>query len=136
MVSKPTIQAGLDQMDFEIVDDGHLKLPASTPARYVFASETELDPEAVELELDDYDFSILTPNHQWDDDGSFYYYVDVVTDHYKKIHVKVWQDRANLYPKEELVDTYEVSRIIHAIENAFGTELVHIDPAIEQKQNV
>jgi hypothetical protein len=40
--------------------------------------------------------------------------------------VKIWQEKANLFPKEELPDTYEVSRIIHAIEDAFEAELEHL----------
>ena len=83
------------------------------------------NPDAFEGAVDEYDFGLVGENTKQKDDGSFYYHVDVVTDHYKRVAVKVWMDSANIYPKEELVDTYEMSRIVHAIEDAFESELEH-----------
>lgn len=121
------VDAALAQMGFEMVDNGVLELPSSTPATFRFDGQTELDVDAFEDALDERDFGMLSPSTGEKDDGSFYCYADVVTDHYKRVAVKVWNDTAAIYPKEELVDTFEVSRIIHAIEEGFGAELRH-DP--------
>lgn len=115
------------QMDYELVDNGVLELPASTPATYEFVEPATYNPDAFEEAVDEYGFGLIDENSTQKDDGSFYYNVDVVTDHYKKVAVKVWRDSANIYPKEELVDTYEFSRIVHSIENAFESELEHND---------
>jgi len=125
MTDTDKIKAGLAQMDFEMVDNGVFEMPASTPATYNFTEPATFDPNAFEAEIDDRGFSYIGKHSTEKDDGSFYYTVDVVTDHYKKVAVKVWRDTANLYPKEELVDTYEVSRIVHAIEEGFQSELEH-----------
>lgn len=125
MTDNEKIEAGLEQMGFELVDHGVLELPSSTPATYAFTGETTYGPDAFAEALDKHGFSVVGVNTEQKDNGDFYYYADVVTDHYKKIAVKVWRESANLYPKKEHVDTYEVSRILHAIEDAFESELEH-----------
>jgi hypothetical protein len=128
-MNKTDIEAGLDQMGFEMVDNGIMQLPASSPATYNFVGKAEYNPDAFEEALEDKGFSHLTANTDTREDGEFYYYVDVVTDHYKKVKVKVWADSACIFPKEEQPDTFEFARIVRAIEDAFG-ELEH-DPQTE-----
>ena len=125
MTDTDKIEAGLAQMGYELVDNGHLELPMSTPATYVFTEAATYNPGAFAEAIEEYDFGIVGITTEQNDDGKFYYYADVVTDHYKKVAVKVWRDSANLFPKEDYVDTYEISRIIHAIENAFESDLEH-----------
>lgn len=119
-MNKADIQAGMDQMAYELVDNGVLELPSSTPATYEFVEPAEYNPEGFEEALDEHDFSVFTATTEEREDGEFYYYVDVMTDHYKKVHVRVWRETACVYPKEELVDKYEFARIVGAIESAFG----------------
>lgn len=125
MTEKADIEAGMAQMGFEMVDNGVIEVPTSKPATYAFTGETTYQPAVFEDELDTHGFGLVGVNTKQKDNGDFYYYADVVTDHYKKVAVKVWNDTANLYPKENTVDTYEVSRILHAIEDAFKSELEH-----------
>jgi hypothetical protein len=127
MSDKDKLTAGMEQMGFKMVDNGVLELPTSTPATYEFTEPASYNPEAFAEAVEEYDFGLVGENTKEKEDGSFYYYVDVVTDHYKKVAVKVWKDSANIYPKEELVDTYEFSRIVHAIEDAFQAQLEHTD---------
>lgn len=124
MVDKKHIQAGLDQMDFRVIDNGTLELPSSTPATYKFTEPTTYNPEQFAEQIDGYGFSTvgMTTNTK---DSDWYYYTDVLTDHCKTVHVKIWTDKANVYPKEDGIDTWEFSRILSAIEEAFGSELQH-----------
>jgi len=122
------IKAGMEQMNFEMVDNGVMKLPTSKPATYTFSGETTYRPDVFADAIDEHEFSLIGVNTKQKNNGVFYYYADVVTDHYKKVAVKVWNNNANLYPKEKTVDTYELSRILHAIENAFKSELEHKQP--------
>lgn len=43
-----------------------------------------------------------------------------MTDHYKKVHVRVWKDGACVFPKDDLPDKFEFTRIVEAFESAFG----------------
>ena len=125
MMDTEQITAGMDQMDFAIIDNGVLELPSSTPATYTFTSEPTYNPDGFTEAIENKDFGVIDVNTEQKDSGEFYYYADVITDHAKKLHVKVWQNRANVYPKEERIDTYEFSRVVHAIEDAFDSELEH-----------
>jgi len=125
MSDNAKINAGMNQMGFEVVEHGRIELPSSTPATYEFTGKTTYQPDAFEDALDEHDFGVVGVNTKQKDNGDFYYYADVVTDHYKKVAVKVWKESANLYPKENSVDTFEFSRILHAIEDAFESNLEH-----------
>jgi len=117
----------MDEMDYEIVDNGVLELPSSIPAAYRFDGEATPDVEALEKQLDEHGFALMHPNSETRDDGDFYCHFEVVTDHYKRVEVKSWNDTLRMFPREELPDTYEFARILHAIEEAFGAGLEH-DP--------
>ena len=124
MSERKDIEDGLAQMKFEIADDGAIKLPLSTPATYEFENEATLDEAAFEAAIDDYGFSVFDTIVRENENG-FYYKTDLMTDHYKRIVVKVWKETANIYPKEKQTDHYELARIVHAIEDAFDAELTH-----------
>jgi len=113
------------QMGFEIVDNGVLELPSATPATYVFTEAPTYRPDGFDAAIQDKAFGVIDVNTKQKESGEFYYYADVVTDHAKKLAVKVWTDSANIYPKEERIDTYEFSRVLHAIEDGFEAELAH-----------
>jgi len=120
------VEAGLEEMDFEMVDTGVLELPTSKPACFDLIGDTSIDIEALESELDSCGFVSMSPVMDTNDEGDFYCYVDIMTDHYKKIHVKVWNDSVSVFQKENKPDSYELSRILHAIEEAFNGEIQHI----------
>jgi len=124
MSDRIDLEAAQAQMGFELVDSGPIEVPCSTPATFAFTEPAEHTTEAFFEAMDEHDFAVIDTFHSESEDG-FYYKADVLTDHYKKCTVKVWEDRANIYPQEEGFDTYEVSRIIHGIEDAFGSELEH-----------
>lgn len=119
-MNEADIQAGLDQMNYEQVDNGVIEIPSSKPARYGFVEPATYDPEAFKEACEEYGFSVFTATTEQRGDGDFYYYVGVLTDHYKKVHVRVWRETACIFPKEKLVDTYEFARIVRSIESAFG----------------
>jgi len=125
MTTETDIESGLNQMDYEVVDNGVIELPSSTPAVFEFEGSSELNVETLESELDEYEFSMFTPTHDTREDGSFYCYVDILTDHYKKIHLRIWREQVCVFPKEEQPDRYELSRLMNAVESAFGAELTH-----------
>lgn len=127
MSSKADIKGGLEEMDYDIVDNGVLKLPSSKPAAFAWTVEPTPDEEALEHELDEYDFGLMMNRCETREDGQFYCHFDVVTDHYKRVKVKTWNDSIRVFPDDELPDTYELVRIIKAAERAFGAELEH-DP--------
>lgn len=127
MATKETIEAAMSEMDYSVVDNGVLELPASKPAAFSFEGDPSLDVDALEEELESNDFGMLTPNHETREDGKFYCFVDVVTDHYKKVKVKIWNDTVCIFPDEELPDTYEFTRTVQAIETALGADVEH-DP--------
>lgn len=127
MSSRDDIQGGLEEMDYEIVDNGVLQIPSSKPAAFAFSGEATPDEESLEHEIDEYDFGLMMNRCETRDDGQFYCHFDVVTDHYKRVKVKTWNDKIRVFPDEQLPDTYEFVRIIHAIEAAFGADLEH-DP--------
>lgn len=114
----------MDQMGFELVDNGVLELPCSTPAVFKFVDEPELNSERFTEAIETNDFSISEELIR-EKDGEFYFKAKVMTDHYKDCIVKVWTDKARVYPREDDLDTYEFSRIVHAIEDSFGAELTH-----------
>lgn len=119
------IQAGLDQMNFEMVDNGVIEIPSSRPASFAFTTEPTLDVDAIEPAFAEYDFGTMDMTHDTRENGDFYCYFDVVTDHYKRLSVKIWREKCRIYPHENRVDTYELTRIVHAIEAALGAELEH-----------
>lgn len=125
MSSKADIGGGMGEMDFSMVDNGIMELPCSKPATFAFVEEPTLDVTALEDKLDGYDFGMFTPNYDEREDGQFYCHVEIVTDHYKKVKSKIWNDSVRIYPREDMPDTYEFTRIVHAIEDAFGAELEH-----------
>jgi len=125
MSSKTDIESGLTQMNFEIVDNGVLKLPSSKPATYTFVGEPTPDINLLEKELDSHDFGLWSTNCETKNDGRFYCHFELVTDHYKRVKVKTWNDRVCIFPREELPDRFEFSRIVHTIENAFDSEIEH-----------
>jgi len=134
MTERAKIQSGLDQMDFEMVDNGVLELPTSTPATYEFIEPAKYDPEGFGEAIAEHNFTLMTANTKEREDGEFYYYVDVLTDHYKKVHVRVWANTACVFPKEELPDRYEFARIVKAIEASFG-ELDHYIPERDSRSD-
>lgn len=127
MSTKTDIQGGLDEMDYRIVDNGFIEMPSSKPAVFRFASDARPDMDALEEALAEHDFGLMKERSDVRDDGSFYSHFEIVTDHYKRVKVKAFDDTIRIFPREQLPDTYEFSRIIHAIEDAFGSEIEH-DP--------
>ncbi len=125
MSTKDEIKDAMSEMDFEVVDNGVLEIPSSKPA--VFAVEGDADPDidALEDELKKRDFGAIQKRSKTREDGRFYCHFHVVTDHYKRVRVKTWNDSVRIFPDDELPDTYEFVRIVHAIEDAFGCELRH-----------
>lgn len=119
------IQNALDDMEFEVIDNGALELPTSVPALFSFKTEAELNPDGFEDAIEEYDFTNLDTFTTKNDSG-FYYKTKVLTDHYKDCVVKVWAEDVRIFPKDNELDTYELSRIVHAIEDAFGAELVNV----------
>ena len=130
MSEKADIEDGMDEMDFSMVDNGIMELPCSKPAAFSFTGDPTLNIDALEDEIEGYDFGLMRSDHDERADGQFYCHLMVVTDHYKKIKVKAWNDCVRIYPREDTPDTYEFARIIHAIEDAFGAKLEH-DPIEE-----
>lgn len=116
----------LDQMAYEVVDNGALDLPTAVPALFAFTDTAELTPGALEDALDEYGFSTLDTFSTTSDSG-FYYKTRVMTDHYKDCVVKVWEDDVRIYPRDKELDTYELSRIIHAVEDAFNAEMENVE---------
>lgn len=82
------ISSGMEQMGFEMLDNGVLELPTSTPATYRFVEKATYNPSAFADEIKEYGFGLVGADFEQQDSGEFYYYVDVVTDHYKKVAVK------------------------------------------------
>lgn len=126
-MDKDNIEGALNEMDFSIVDNGVIQVPSSKPAAFTFEEPAELDVEKIEEELDDKDFAMLTPDYNIKENGEFYCYFDVMTDHYKKLSIKIWREDLRIYPHEDPPDKYELSRILHAIEDALSNNLTH-DP--------
>jgi len=125
MSDREKIKAGMDQMGFEMLDNGVMELPSSKPAMYAFVEPATYDAEAFKAEIKDHDFNITGDVTTENDSGEFYYFVEVLTDHYKTVKVKIWPEKVRIFPKENGIDTYEFSRIVHAIEDAFQAELEH-----------
>lgn len=121
------IQAGLDQMHYELLDSGGLTMPVSEPATYEFDERATLNIDAFESKVDDYGFMLLDSYSQEKDSEDFYYTTSLLTDHFKEAKLKVFSDRAFVYPQENGIDTYEMSRIVHSIEDGFNASLTH-DP--------
>ena len=128
MVDREAIESGLEQMDYELIATGNIELPTSKPATYMFTEPATYDPERFESRLRDKNFAVHNVNTKQKSDGSFYYFANVVTDHYKSVNVKIWQEECCIYRDEESPDLYELSRILHAIEDAFAAELAHSEP--------
>jgi len=127
MATKEDFTGGMDEMDFSMVDNGFgLELPISKPATYTFQGETEKDVDALAYALADHDFTLHDVQHDEKEDGTFYCYGRVLTDHYKDVKVRVWNKKARVYPlDEEEPDRWEFVRIVKSIEEAFGAELEH-----------
>jgi len=127
-MSEPTdIESGLEQMSYEIVDNGALELPVSTPCAFEFLSDTEPDIDVFKETMKSHDFGLRESQLRTSNDGDFYYKAKVMTDHYKDCVVKVWKDTVRIYPREYQLDTYELSRIVHGIEDAFGSKLTQTE---------
>jgi hypothetical protein len=123
------IKAGLEQMTWEIVDNGAIKIPSSRPAHYEFIEPATYRPDTFEEAVELHDFTIrstYTELQPPDDGDGFFYYTRVTTDHYKTVKVRIWRKACNVYPIEDVPDTYEFSRILGAVETAFG-ELAPVD---------
>lgn len=126
MSDKSDIRGGLEEMDFYTTENvAGIDLPVSIPATYEFTSEPRFDAHAFQEEIEDHGFSLMSPTYDLHDNGDFWYYVDVLTNHVKRVKVKVWSGSARIYPNDDIPDTYEFARIVHAIEDAFDAELVH-----------
>lgn len=124
MSEKEDIDAALEEMSFYMIDNGCMELPVSAPGAFSSSVGGELSPDEFDEELDAHDFVTLDTFTQESDEG-FYYKTKVMTDHYKDCVVKVWQNEVRIFPREEILDTYELARIVHAVEDAFGMELEH-----------
>ena len=124
--TKEKVKHGLGQMKFEMVNNGVMDLPTSTPALYQFTSEATLSEESFEKELDDYDFVTLD-TYTTENENGFYYKTKVLTDHSKDCIVKVWNDEARIFPRGQCLDRYELARILHALEAAFDATLEGVD---------
>ncbi len=131
MSSKEELKEAMSEMDFEIVDNGALKLPTSKPAVFSIDGDAEPDIDVLEDELDKRDFGAIQKQSKTREDGRFYCHFHVVTDHYKRVRVKTWNDSVRIFPDDELPDTYEFVRIVNSIEDAFGCELRY-DPENEE----
>jgi hypothetical protein len=128
MASKADYDGGMEEMTWEMVENGAgLTLPLSTPATYQFTDEPTLDLEALEDALAEHDFNLWETNYDTREDGVFYCYFTVTTDHYKKVKVKIWSlsEMVRIYPDDEEPDRHEFCRIVNAIEDAFEAELKH-----------
>lgn len=119
-IDQEEIEAGMDEMSYTLVDNGVMELPSSKPAAYSFVEPPLFQPEQLEEALDEHEFGMMTRQAEQREDGRFYCYADVVTDHYKKISVKVWNDSVRIYPGKEPPDTYEFTRIVKSIAATFG----------------
>ena len=124
-MSDVNLESGFEQMKFEMVDNGVVNLPTSHPATYSFQEPVELSKEAFEAQLDSHGFSLIETFVSEKETGEFYFKARVMTDHYKGITVKVWRDSANFYPQGNQLDMYEFSRLVHSVEEAFGSDLLH-----------
>jgi hypothetical protein len=128
------IKSGLEQMYWEIVDNGTIKLPSSRPARYEFIEPATYRPDTFEEAVEQHDFTISSTHTELqppEDGDGFYYYTRVTTDHYKTVKLKIWRETCNVYPIEDPPDTYEFSRLLEAVETAFG-ELAPVDEDQEE----
>jgi len=117
------VEHGQDQMMFETVDNGVIELPCSTPAVYEFKTEATTSFKTLERALAEHGFTAMDEMCTSNDDG-FYFKCDILTDHCKRATLKAWSDECRIFPNGELLDRFELSRILHAIEEAFGSELV------------
>jgi len=120
------VTGALEEMNFEIVKvHKNFELPSSKPGSFEFSEPATLDVDAIESQLEDRDFTMFTPDYDTKENGAFYCYFTLMTDHYKKVKVRAWKNDVRVYPQEEPPDRYELSRIVQALESAFGAELTH-----------
>lgn len=130
MTDTDDLKGGLREMDYRMVrSTPTLEVPSSTPATFTFQGDTGMYVDAFIDALEAHDFSVRRLTHDTDDSGDFYCYATIMTDHYKEVRVKVWRETARIYPDAEPPDRWEFSRIVHAIEDAFGAELTHTPEA-------
>lgn len=126
MSSQSDIEGGLSEMKFSMVrSTPTLEVPSSKPATYTFQGDTSLDVDGLEAALDEYDFNLHRVNSGLREDGDFYCYATVLTDHYKDVRIKIWRETARIYPQDEEPDKWEMTRIVKSIEEAFGAEMKH-----------
>ena len=121
------LEAAINEMGFEMVDNGVMELPVSKPAAFSFEEPAELNIDAIESKMGEHGFTVFDINTEQKDTGEFYAHFHILTDHYKKCSVKMWQGDMRVYPREDGLDTYEFSRIVKGIEETSGTAMVH-DP--------
>lgn len=121
--TRTLVEKGLEQMGYEVVDNGVMNLPCSTPAVYEFATPSELDGDTFEENITAHDFTIYDTFSREQGD-QYLYSASVVTDHYKKVNLRTSHESLRVFPDEQPPDRYELSRILHAVEDAFGSDLV------------
>lgn len=126
MTSQEDLQAGYEQMDYSIHDSGPIAIPVSKPAVYTNTTKPDRDLQRLETELESHGFGLMRVRTE-NNPSEFYCYFTVVTDHYKRMNVKVWEDKTRFYPNENHIDKYEFTRVVNAVETAFGVEFEHSD---------
>ncbi|AFH22155.1 hypothetical protein OSG_eHP18_00225 [environmental Halophage eHP-18] len=125
----------IEAMDYEMVDNGVLELPAATPAVFAYKNKPELEFTTLENELSEHDFVTVDSSVRYTDDGEFYFRTKVLTDHMTELIVKGGMGWVRIFPGGDRTDVYEISRVVHAIEAAVNTEILFqgsTDPLCEQ----
>jgi len=112
----------LNEMQFEIIDNGVLELPSSTPAVLEWETKPEVDIDRFESNLEEHGHAPHSTLKETDGD-EFYYKTKILTDHAKDVILKADANTVRLFHKGENVDVYEISRIINSLEKAFDADL-------------
>jgi hypothetical protein len=124
-------EAILEDMDFELLKNGSIEYPSSVPAVLEFQSLPVVNVNKLKKNVEKHAFAIHDIRFK-DVECGFHFSAKILTDHAKDVVVKANKDHARIYHEGRRPDVYELSRIIHAVETAFETELEHLPNNGEQ----
>jgi len=130
-MSSHDFEAIINEMDFELLHNGSIEYPSSVPATLEFQSSPVVNVNKLKKNIEQHAFAIHEIRFK-DVECGFHFSAKILTDHAKDVVVKANKEQVKIYHEGRCPDVYELSRIIHAVETAFESELKHLPNHGEQ----
>lgn len=123
------LEEAYDQTAFEVIEQGNLELPTSTPAVFEYNDDGDVtDASQARNAIESGDFALIAPHTKNGDDGQFYLSSKVYAAETNEfLHVKMGSSNVRVFPKDEDFSFETLTAIVEQLETALGTTLQFTD---------